>query len=570
MKYSSLFGKTYREVPHELRARSQILLVQGGYVRSLGKGLFSYLPLGIRVIEKLKALMRQEMEGIEGQEVSVPLVNPYEIWKRGGREGLINKGMIRFQDRSCRDLVLAPSHEEAMVELVRKSLRSYRDLPIFLYQFQGKFRDEDKTRSGLIRAQEFTMKDAYSFHRTYHELNNFFPKVFAAYERIFARCGLSTISAESGVGFMGGDKAYEFHLPMDGGGNTVIVCDSCGYRANREIAKSIKEPREATPLPVRELETEGCTTMRRLAAHLDLPLSNLAKAIVYATEKRFIMAVVRGDFDICYDKLTGLLQEPGLHIATDDELSRLELIRGHLSPIGRDDLLVVADESVVKSANLVYGSNTQGRHFANINHGRDYTADVVGDIVQVGEGHKCLQCHAPLRELRTMELGNIFKLADFYSRAMDLHFHDDGGNVVYPQMGSYGIGLGRLLSAVVESHHDDSGIAWPTHLAPYTAFLMGIGKSLAVKRTLERLHEEMPNEILFDERHESPGVKFKDADLIGVPLRILVTGKLLETGKAEVYTRKTRTARVVGIEKVPGIIRDCSAGKAWDGTKNKS
>ncbi len=281
------------------------------------------------------------MDGLGGQEVSVPLVNPYEIWRRGGREGLINKGMIRFQDRSGRDLVLAPSHEEAMVELVRKSLRSYRDLPIFLYQFQEKFRDEEKTRSGLIRAKEFMMKDAYSFHRTYHELNNFFPKVFAAYERIFSRCDLPTLSAESGVGFMGGDKAYEFHLPLESGDDVIVVCDACGYRANREIAKAIKEPSEGKPLAVREAETKDCRTMKRLSEHLELPLSKLAKAIVYGSEKRFIMAVVRADFDICYEKLSSLLQDPGLHLATDSELSQLKLVRGFLSPIGRDDLLVV-------------------------------------------------------------------------------------------------------------------------------------------------------------------------------------------------------------------------------------
>ena len=558
VEYSSLFGKTYREVPHGLRARSQILLVQGGYVRPLGRGLFSHLPLGVRVLQKLKTLIREEMDRIGGQEVSVPLVNPYEIWKQGGREGLINRGMIRFKDRTGRELVLAPSHEEAMVDLVKKSLKSYRDLPIFLYQFQEKYRDESNPRSGLIRAQEFMMKDGYSFHRTYHELNNFFPKAFGAYERIFSRCELPIVSAESGVGFMGGDKAYEFHLPMESGDNIVVVCDACGYKANREIAKAIKELGDDEPLPIKEVGTKDCISMKRLAKHLELPLSKLAKPIVFGSKDRFVMAVIRADFDICYEKLAGLLREPGLHLASNGELAELDLMRGFMSPIGRDDLVIVVDDSVAHTANLVYGSNSRDRHLINVNYGRDYSADLVGDISQVGAGHRCLQCHAPLRELKTMELGNIFKLSDFYSRAMDLHFQDYGGNVVYPQMGSYGIGMGRLLSAIVECHHDDRGIVWPPFLAPFKAFLMGIGRSLAVKRVLEKLHNDMPSDILVDDRHESPGVKFKDADLIGIPLRILVTGQLLESGKAEVYERKTRKTTLVDIDKVPAIIRDIS------------
>ena len=554
VRYSALFGKTFREIPHELKSKSQILLVQGGFVRFLGQGLYSYLPLGLEVVRRIEALIRSEMNDLGGQEVRVPLVNPYEIWRRGGREGLISSGMVRFRDRNGKMFVLSPSHEEAMVELVRNSLKSYRDLPICLYQFQSKYRDEEKPRAGLIRAREFVMKDAYSFHRTYHELNNFFPKVFAAYQRIFARCGVDTITAEGGVGYMGGEKAYEFLMPTEEGENIVIVCEACGYQANREIAKFIKPARTEEALETATENTPGCTNMDLLASRLNLPKTKLAKALVYKTATKHVMAVVRADFDVNLDKLAALIGEPVLRLASAGELESLDLIKGYLSPIGRDDTFVVADDSVVQTPNLVYGSNTESRHLLNINYRRDYTAEIEGDIALAAAGHNCLQCHGKLKAVRAVELGNIFKLSDFYSRAMNLHFQDDNGANVYPQMGSYGIGLGRLLSAVVEANRDERGIAWPKHLAPFRVFLMGIGKSSAVKREVERLYQELKPFALHDDRHESPGVKFNDCELIGIPLRVVISSRLLERGKAELYDRESRETREVDVDEIPGIV----------------
>ena len=277
MRYARLFGKTVRESPHEVRSRSQALLIKAGYIRPLGRGLVSELPLATRVLGRIVSIIRDEMEGLGGQEVTVPLVNPHAIWRRGGRDAYLNRDMIRFSDRDGHKLALAPSHEEAMVQLVKDSLHSYRDLPLFLYQFQTKFRDEERVRSGLIRAKEFIMKDGYSFHRTTFELNNFFPKVFSAYQRIFTRCGIECMSAESEVGYMGGEKAYEFLMPAKTGDNTVVICESCGYQATLEIAKSIKEiNREESMKELERIETPGCTTMKRLSEHLGIDTSRLA------------------------------------------------------------------------------------------------------------------------------------------------------------------------------------------------------------------------------------------------------------------------------------------------------
>ncbi len=555
MRYARLFGKTVREAPHEVRSPSQALLIQAGYIRPLGQGLFSELHLATRVLSRIKRVIRHEMDGLGGQEVKVPLVNPYDIWRRGGRAAFVRRGMVRFSDRDGHDLVLSPSHEEAMVQLVKDSLHSYRDLPVFLYQFQTKYRDEERARSGLIRAKEFVMKDGYSFHRSTYELNNFFPKMFAAYERIFRRCGISCVSAESGVGFMGGEKAFEFLMPSSSGDDVVIICDNCGYRANREIAKGIKE---TTDEPLREtelVETPGCTTMGKLATTLGVSPARLAKALVYRTQGGFVMAVVRGDYGISEEKLSKILRKPILGLAGASDLESLDLIPGFLSPIGREDLTVVVDDLIARSHNLVYGANTMNRHLVNGNFGRDFFSETIADIAQVNRSDRCLQCHSPLRAERAIEVGNIFKLGDFYTRRLNLQVQDERGKRLYPHMGSYGIGLGRLLSCIVEAHADDRGIRWPEILAPYRVYLMGIGKSPAVKRFVESLYCEFEDEILLDDRLESPGVKFKDADLLGIPLRVVVSPQLLEKREVELQERSTGKTWHVPADRLSALLK---------------
>ncbi len=556
MKYSQLFGKTLRTTPHEYRARSHALLIQGGFIRPLGQGLFSFLPLGIQVLEKIKQVVREELNALGGQEVQVPLVNPMDIWNKSGRSQFIGRDMVRFEDRTGKKLVLSPTSEEAMVELSQLSLKSYRDLPVFLYQFQIKFRDEEKVRCGLVRAKEFLMNDGYSFHRSYSDLNNFFPKIFAAYEKIFERCNIPFLTAEAGVGYIGGSKAYEFLMPVDYGDDLVLTCDACGYRANREVAVGIKDHPAGNPLPMEEVETPGIVTMDELSAFLKVRKTSLAKTMVYRLRDGFVMAVVRGDYDVSIEKLSRFLEKQVIRLAHEEELTELGLNPGYLSPVGIDPPVpVIADDTVANSPNLVFGGNREGYHYINVNFGRDFETEHVGDIVSLRGDNRCIQCGELLQEIRAMELGNIFKMGDIYTRDMGLVFKDDNDRYVYPSMGSYGIGIGRLMAAVVEGNSDDKGIIWPPHLSPYAVFLMGIGRSFKVDRIVDKIYETMPSSILCDDRKESPGVKFKDADLIGIPLRIVVSAKHLADEKVELHDRKTEETWLIPITTIKDVLK---------------
>jgi prolyl-tRNA synthetase len=557
MLYSRLFGKTLRERPQEGSSKSFQLLQQAGYVRILASGLYSLLPLGMRVYRRISAVIREEMEELGGQEVLVPLVNPYEIWKKGGRAELVGPSMIRFRDRSGHELVLSPSHEEAMVELLRIGLNSYRDLPVLLYQFQTKFRDELKVKGGLIRSKEFIMKDAYSFHRSHADLNNFFPRMFQAYQRIFERLGLEVFPAESGVGYMGGDRAYEFLMQSKEGDDVVVVCEKCGYRANREIAIACKEYSSEIPLPAERIRTPECNTMHRLSKYLKLPKSKLAKSMMYRSPRGLVLAVVRGDYEISVEKLSQISRRQIVELATPAQLELRGLSPGYLSPLGMpDDVLIVVDDSVANSNNLAMGGNEYGLHYVNINFGRDFESSLVGDIARVRGKDGCFQCGGPLKEVRAIELGNIFKLGDVYSRSMSLEFQDDKGKRYYPHMGSYGIGIGRLINAMAAALADSKGIGWPVAAAPFKVFLMGIGKSHKVNEAVFRLYRELGHDIaLLDDRPESPGVKFFDADLIGIPYRIVVTTALLADGEVEFYQRSTGRTWHVPLEDAVEILR---------------
>ncbi len=551
MKYSQLFGKTLRNIRHEVKSEGHALLMRGGFIRPLGNGLFSYLPLGFRVVQNVQKIIREEMNELGGQEVSVPMVNPHDIWARSGRDLLIGADMVRFRDRTDRELVLAPSHEEAFVELVRVGLRSYRDLPVFLYQFQHKFRDEERTRNGLLRTKEFSMKDAYSFHRSYSDLNNFYPKAFQAYTRIFERCGLEVEAAESGVGYMGGEKAYEFLVPCELGDDILVRCTGCGYRANRSVAMGFKEYTAGTPKPMERVKTPGVKTMEELAEFFDLPKENLAKTMVFKTLGGIVMAIVRGDYEVSGEKLSRYLGEPILKMADEEEIEELGFVPGSLSPVNVDeDIPIIVDGTVAKSTNLVIGAHEEDYHYKNANFGRDFESEHVADITMIKEENSCLQCGSRLEQQRSLELGNIFKLGDFYTRSMGLIFQEESGRQVYPHMGSYGIGIGRLIGAMAEHLRDRRGLLWPPEIAPFLFFLMGIGKSHSVKEKVDEIYAEIYEDTLLDNRKESPGVKFKDAELIGIPYRIVLSQKRYEQGEVEFYNRRTRQSWLVPMNKV--------------------
>ncbi len=540
MRYTRVFPKTVWSAPQGLKTESNRLLLRGGYIRSLGQGLFSLLPMGVRVLRNIESIVRREMKALDGQEVLMPLVNPLEIWRRSGRDKIVNRDMASFRDRFGHEFVLAPTHEEASVELSRVGLNSYRDLPLFMYQFQSKFRDEEKIRYGLIRTREFLMKDGYSFHRTYADLNNFFPKMYRAYRHIFEACGVNVIAAEAGVGYMGGEKSYEFLMPCRCGDDSIIRCPSCDYVANREIAKGLKAYGSAGPEEMKRIKTPGCRTMDSLSSFLNLPKSALAKAMVYMTNEGLVMAVVRGEQEVSLEKLSRIMGSTVVRLADTEELKEAGLVPGYLSPLGTDEYMtIIADEAVANSPNLVYGGNEPETHYINGNFGRDFTAGLVGDIARVNPGDRCSFCGELLQEETAVELGNIFKLGDFYSRSMELFFQEESGARVYPHMGSYGIGVSRLVAAIVESRHDDKGIVWPFAVAPYKIFLMSIGKSLGLKKIVEEIHDEFKEDTLYDDRVESISVKFNDCDLLGIPLRVVVSARNTAEDMLEIKERNS-------------------------------
>ncbi len=551
MKYTQLFGKTLRNVHHGVKSEGFAYLLRGGFVRTHGNGLFSYLPLGNRVVRNIQQIIREEMEGLGGQEVNVPVVNPVEMWQKSGRDRLVGDDMVRFQDRTGRKMVLAPSHEEAFVDLVRIGLRSYRDLPAFMYQFQTKFRDEERTRNGLIRTKEFLMKDAYSFHRSASDLNIFFPKVFAAYQRVFQRCGLDVVPAESGVGYMGGQKAFEFMVHSDIGEDILVECPHCGYRANKSVAMGVKDFQTDTPEAMEYIDTPNCTSMEDLAEFLDLEKQHLAKTMIFKTMNGLVMAVVRGDHEVSQEKLTRYLGEPVLQKADRQEVERLGFVSGYLSPLGvNGSIPLVVDTTVAKSTNLVVGSNKEGVHVRNANFGRDFESPNVADISMIKPENKCLQCGGSLKEIKALELGNIFKLGDFYSRSMGLYFQDENRKKVFPHMGSYGIGIGRLIGAIAEKLHDKRGLLWPSEVAPFRFFLMGIGKSDSVRLKVDKIYEKFYADTLLDDRKESPGVKFQDAELLGIPYRIVVSSRRGDEDAVEFYNRYERRSYLVKLDDI--------------------
>ncbi len=555
MNYSKILGKTLREVPQSVKFNAHSMLLKGGYIRQLGKGLFSFLPLGVRVLDKIKKIAREEMDRLGGQEVFLPLINPSDIWKKTGRYEWIHQEMIRFHDRHGHEFVISPTHEEAMIELVKKSLSSYKELPLLLYEFQIRFRDEERTKGGLLRSKEFVMKDAYSFHKSFYELNNFFPKMFAAYSNIFKRCRVPVVTAEAGVGFIGGEKAYEFLMPSENGDDVVIRCSSCQYLANRDIAKGKKESITGEPKKLEKVHTPNCTTIDELAGFLGVPKFRIAKSVIYSTSKGYVMAVVRGDYEVSEEKLSKAINANILGLANDGELEEEGLNPGYLSPIGlKDDIRVVVDELVKSSANLIYGANEDEHHFVNGNFGRDYFTEEVHDISITKEEDQCLQCGGVLKEFKAIELGHIFKLGDVYTRALNLYFQSENGKKEYPHMGCYGIGLGRLIYSIVEYNSDNNGIIWPISIAPFRVYLMAIGKSRSVKNVTMRLYEAFEGEVLFDDRDESPGVKFKDSEVLGIPFRIVVSSRNIERGIVEVVSRRTGEVRYLEYEPIEDFI----------------
>ncbi len=581
MKFSQLFGQTLRDVPAEAEVPSHSLLMRAGFIRPLGAGIFSYLHLAKRSMMKIEAILREEMDNIGGQEISMPVVQPAENWKETGRWYQIGSEMGRFKDKNGHDMVLAMTHEEVVSDLVRREIQSYKQLPRLVYHIQTKWRDDPRPRAGLIRVREFTMKDSYSLDADWDGLDKQYRAHFQAYFNIYHRCGLEVIAVKSDSGMMGGKMAHEFMYLTPIGEDTLLLCDNCSYTANRQVAHFRKSPSAPEELkPSEKVLTPDCKTIEDLATFLKVPKSKTAKAVFFMASipegqeltDQFIFAVIRGDMDLNETKLANAVGARDLRPATEQEIEAVGAVPGFASPIalkplpsqqpmgGKIRVRVVLDDSIPASPNLVAGANESGYHLLNTNYPRDYAADLVTDIASADEGGACPDCGHPLKMSRGVEVGNIFKLGTRYSDALGCTFLDQDGAQKPVVMGSYGIGVGRLLACVAEAHHDDHGLIWPITIAPFQIHLVllrGKGAPQA-EETANTLYTDLQTagmEVLYDDRDESPGVKFNDADLIGIPIRITVSERALAQGGLELKLRRETTRDIVPLDEIVSRLR---------------
>ena len=565
MRLSRLFFTSLRDDPADAEMPSHRLLVRAGYVRQLGSGSYSLLPLGFRVNKRVEQVIREEMDAIGSQEMEMPVVHPAEVWRQSGRYDAIGPELTRFKDRNGRDMVLAMTHEEVVGILLADIVKSYRQLPLMVYHFQTKWRDEPRSRGGLIRVREFVMKDAYSCDRDEAGLDASYQAQHGAYVRIFERLGLKTVAVSSDVGIMGGTQAHEFMVLNPAGEDVLVLCEACEYAANRQVAVVPKpDPAPEEPAPREEVETPGTTTIASLAAFLGVGEERTAKAAFFVTgDGRLVTAIVRGDYEVNETKLGNAVKAVGgLRAASVEEIRAAGMEPGYGSPVGAHDTFVVVDDLVARSPNLVAGANREGVHLRNVNVGRDYEPDVVADITNAREGDACPRCGGPVILRNGIEVGNIFKLGTKFTDAAGATYLGEDG-VAHPIiMGSYGIGIGRNVACIVEAHHDEKGIVWPAEVAPYAAHLVEIGadKDPQVRKIAERLHglaaAAGPNrEILWDERDERPGVKFTDAELLGMPWILTVSPRSIAAGGLEVTERATGERSTQPLETVEAFLR---------------
>ena len=573
MRMSRLFSQTLREAPGDAEAASHQLLLRAGFIRPLASGIFSYLPLARRAMTRIENIMREEINAIGGQEMTMPVVQPADIWQETGRWYQIGSEMGRFKDKSGRDMVLAMTHEEAVSALVRDEIRSYRQLPALIYHIQTKWRDDPRPRAGLIRVREFTMLDSYTLDATWEGLDQQYEAHFQAYHNIYRRCGLPVVAVLADNGMMGGKMSHEFMYLTPIGEDTLLFCDACHYSANRQVARAghvMPEAEEA--LPMEKIATPETKTIADLAELLHIMTARTAKAVFMMArpaattarggetrtgapeQEEFIFAIVRGDMEVNETKLANVLKARELRPATEAEIRATGAVPGYASPVGLKNVKVVVDELVPASPNLVAGANQEGYHLRNVNYGRDYQADVVADITAASEGDACPNCGAPMRSSRGVEVGNIFKLGTRYSLAMGCNFNAENGENLPVIMGSYGIGVGRLLACVAEEHHDDKGLTWPVAVAPYPIHMVVLGSKTgqpeALAAELEGSLQAAGLEALVDDRQESAGVKFMDADLIGLPLRLTVSERALKQGGVEFKRRSSEEKWIVPLENV--------------------
>ncbi len=539
-RMSALFGRTLREAPADADSANHQLLLRSGLIVQLAAGVYSFLPPAWRTLRKIEQIIREEMEAAGSQEIRMPAIQPRELWEESGRADSYGPVLFNLKDRRDRTMVLAPTHEESVTDLFRAVVQSYRDLPQSVFQMQTKFRDEPRPRGGLVRVREFIMKDAYTFDVDDEAFDLNYAAMRQAYHNIFERCGVPVVAVQADSGAIGGKQSEEFIFLTEIGEDNIILCPSCGYAANQERAEFARGESPGSDGDLEEVETPGITTIDGLAEFLGIPARATAKAAFFLVDGEPTFAVIRGDLEVNELKLMNELDATDARRLLTDEVAEAGWVAGYASPIGVDPARVVVDPSVVDAGGLVAGANREGYHLRNVAYGRDWSAATIADIGMAQPGDPCAKCGSALEMKRGIELGHIFKLGTRYSDPMEATFLDSDGERRTPIMGCYGIGVERLMAAVVQANHDELGIIWPRSVAPFDVHIVPLGGSDDVASAVSQVESGLAASglnVLVDDREERAGVKFNDADLLGAPLRITIGARGLKQGQVELKLR---------------------------------
>jgi prolyl-tRNA synthetase len=558
MRWSQTFIHTQRHDPADAEVVSHRMMVRAGLIAKVAAGIYNYLPLGWRSLQKLQAIIREEMEHAGSSELAMPAIQPAELWQESRRWFEYGPELLRIKDRHEREFCFGPTHEEVITDVVRRSVTSYRQLPVNMYQIQVKFRDEIRPRFGLMRGREFLMKDAYSFHVDAEDLDVAYRAMEEAYRRVFSRCGLRFAEVEADTGNIGGSESHEFMVLASTGEDVVLTCSVCGYGANVEKAETgALDPAPPWPLEVtgepRPVETPNLRTVDEVADFLDIASAHLIKTLIFETDREFVAVLIRGDLEVNEIKLKNLLDCLHLQLASEQKIEQVTGgPQGFSGPVGLANVRIIADPTVMDLTTAATGANAADTHLVGVVPGRDFSPHLVADVRLAREHDPCPRCGERLRETRGIEVGHIFKLGTKYSQAMKCNFLDDKGDELPMIMGCYGLGVGRTLAAAVEQSHDDRGIIWPLPLAPYEVVLLLLNADQPdVVSAAEQLYEELVAagvDVLFDDRQERPGVKFNDMDLIGMPVRVVVGKRGLDNGEIEISLRRDGERRPVPLD----------------------
>ncbi|MCD6219814.1 proline--tRNA ligase [Candidatus Calescamantes bacterium] len=545
MLRSELLLSTLKETPESAEIASHILSLRAGLIQQLTSGVYMYLPLGVWVRNKITSIIREEMNAEGAQEVVLPILQPRALWESSKRWKEFGPEMMRLKDRKGQEYALGPTHEEVVTHLVKGVVKSYRNLPLILYQIQPKFRDEMRPRFGLIRAREFLMKDAYSFDRDWEGLEESYQRMFECYKKIFSRCGLDFVIVEADPGLMGGKISHEFMVPTENGEDVIVTCSHCGYAANREMAESGKgKIEENEEKPLKMVDTPNATTIEEVGKLLSVSPKKMIKTLLLTTEKGTVAALIRGDHELNITKLKKILQVEKLEMADSSTIQNVTGAPvGFSGPVGLRGIKIVADYKVMEGKNFVTGANQRDKHFVNVNPERDFHPDLVGDLRYPVPGDTCPRCKKLLQFHRSIEVGHIFQLGTKYSESMKAYFQNEDGKLTPFVMGCYGIGIDRIIVSLIEQRHDDHGIIWPWEVSPFQIIVLPLDFSEEkIKEVTLTIYKNLTSsgyEVLIDDRNERAGYKFKDADLIGIPLQIIIGKNFLQEGLLEIKIRET-------------------------------